>query len=111
MAASYNAEGPASADHISKIIFDYAVGILGEQDQDRLLLLNAKMARDICGADRCTIWLVDERANELWTQVAHGMEQVCIPRDAGLVGACVRSGKVILLNDTASDSRFLGRID
>src|SRR5689334_10703333 len=103
--------GTSEADRISKLIFDYAAGILGEQDQDRLLLLNANMARDICGADRCSIWLLDERAGELWTQVAHGIEQFRIPRNAGLVGACVSSNEIVLVNDTASDPRFLGRID
>jgi serine phosphatase RsbU (regulator of sigma subunit) len=111
MAATLPTEGSAEADRVSKLIFDYAAGILGEQDQGRLLLLNANMARDICGADRCSIWLLDEGTGELWTQVAHGIDQVRIPRDAGLVGACVRSNEIVLVNDTASDSRFLGRID
>jgi sigma-B regulation protein RsbU (phosphoserine phosphatase) len=111
MAATTSAAGSADAGRISKLIFDYAAGILGEQDQNRLLLLNANMARDICGADRCSIWLVDERSGELWTQVAHGIEQIRIPRDAGLVGACVRNDEVLLVNNTALDPRFLGRID
>jgi len=111
MTASLSPAGSSEADRISKLIFDYAAGILGEQDQDRLLLLNANMARDICGADRCSIWLLDERAGELWTQVAHGIEQVRIARTAGLVGACVSTNEIVLVNDTASDSRFLGRID
>jgi sigma-B regulation protein RsbU (phosphoserine phosphatase) len=103
--------GSTEQDHLSKVIFDYAAGILGEQDHDRLLLLNANMARDICGADRCTIWMLDDRRHELWTRVAHGMEQVRIPSDAGLIGACVTSNEVILVNDTQSDPRFLSRID
>src|SRR5947207_15763530 len=100
MTTTLPAEGPAEADRISRLIFDYAAGILGEQNLDRLLLLNANMARDICGADRCSIWLLDERCGELWTQVAHGIEKLRISRDAGLVGACVRSNEVVLVNDT-----------
>lgn len=100
------APSSAEADRISKLIFDYAAGIVSEQDQNRLLQLNADMARDICGAERCSVWLLDERSGELWTQFAHGIEQMRVPANTGLVGACVRDNEVILVNDAASDPRF-----
>ena len=45
------------AERVSGVIFRYASLIGAEQDTDRLLELNADMARDISGADRCSIWL------------------------------------------------------
>jgi len=69
------------------------------------------MARDLVAADRCSIWLIDARSSELWTQVAHGSNEIRVPLGHGLVGACVSSGDVILVNDTAQDPRFLSQID
>jgi phosphoserine phosphatase RsbU/P len=99
------------ADRISRVIFEYAARIGGEQDADSLLVLNAGMARDLVGADRCSLWLVDEKKGELWTKVAHGIQELRVPLGHGLVGACVASNEVILVNDTSADERFLNRVD
>ena len=48
-------------DRISRVIFDYAAKIGAAQDLDAVLALNAGMARDLVGADRCSIWLVEDR--------------------------------------------------
>jgi sigma-B regulation protein RsbU (phosphoserine phosphatase) len=71
-----------------------------------LLRLNADLARDLLGADRCTIWLIDNSSHELWTKVAHGMNEIRVPIDHGLVGACVSGNKAILVQDAHADSRF-----
>jgi sigma-B regulation protein RsbU (phosphoserine phosphatase) len=101
----------ASNDRISKVIFDYAARIGGAVDPDALLRLNADMARDLVGADRCSIWLVDHKSGELWTKVAHGMPEIRIPAGRGLAGACVAQNEPIVVNDTSNDPRFLGRVD
>ncbi len=103
--------GDPEAQRISRVIFDYAEQIGREQNPDRLLELNASMARDLVGADRCSVWLVDKAAGELWTKVAHGIEQIRIPMGQGLVGSCIELDEPIVLNDTSIDSRFLQRID
>ena len=90
-------------DRISRVIFDYAAQIGAAQDLDALLELNAGMARDLVGADRCSIWLVDTKNNRLWTKVAHGVRELHIPIGQGLVGACVARNEAILVNDTSQD--------
>jgi phosphoserine phosphatase RsbU/P len=104
-------EGPSGSNQISKVILDYAASIQGAQNEDDLLVLNAGLARDISGADRCSIWLIDEQKGELWTKVAHGVDRLRIPSGTGLVGACVQQNETVLVNDVSSDSRFLGRVD
>jgi sigma-B regulation protein RsbU (phosphoserine phosphatase) len=99
------------SDHISRVIFDYAAKIGAAQDLGALLELNAGMARDLVGADRCSIWLVDAKAKQLWTKVAQGIEPIHIPLGHGLVGACVQLNQAIVVNDTARDQRFLNRVD
>jgi sigma-B regulation protein RsbU (phosphoserine phosphatase) len=105
------ARSDQDAQRISRVIFDYAAKIAGEQDTDGLLRLNAGMARDLLGADRCTIWLVDSTSRELWTKVAHGMDEIRIPIDQGLVGACVSNNQPILVAEAHSDSRFNIQVD
>jgi sigma-B regulation protein RsbU (phosphoserine phosphatase) len=101
----------SSAERISRVVFQYASQIGAEQDPDRLLELNAQLARDLTGSDRCSIWLVDERARELWTKVAQGTGQLRIPLGEGLVGASVASKKAIVINDAAADPRFDSKVD
>ncbi|HME08146.1 MAG TPA: GAF domain-containing SpoIIE family protein phosphatase [Bryobacteraceae bacterium] len=102
---------PTSADRISRVIFQYASEIAAEADLDHLLELNARLARDITGADRCSIWLVDEHSRELWTKVAQGVGQIRIPLTQGIVGACVAANAPIVINDAASDRRFQNTVD
>jgi sigma-B regulation protein RsbU (phosphoserine phosphatase) len=98
-------------DRISRVIFDYAAKIGAAQDLDAVLALNAGMARDLVGADRCSIWLVDTKNNRLWTKVAHGVTELHIPIGQGLVGACVARNEAIVVNDAAQDQRFLKSVD
>jgi sigma-B regulation protein RsbU (phosphoserine phosphatase) len=99
------------AERISAVIFRYASLIGAEQDTNRLLELNADMARDLSGADRCSIWLLDERKKELWTKVAHGTREIRVPEGSGLVGACVTSNQTVMSNDVSSDKRFFQKVD
>jgi len=98
-------------DRISRVIFDYAAKIGAAQDLDAVLALNAGMARDLVGADRCSIWLVDRKVKRLWTKVAHGVPELHIPLGQGLVGACVARNEAIVVNDTSQDERFLKTVD
>ncbi len=98
------------ADHISRVIFEYASKIGDARETGANLQLNADMARSLVGADRCSIWLIDRKANELWTKVAHGMDELRIPAGQGLVGASIASNETIVVNDTSKDPRFLGPV-
>jgi len=73
--------------------------------------LNAALARDLVGADRCSIWLIDPGSNELWTRVAHGVDELRIPFGHGIAGACVAGKQTILVNDASSDPRFHKQVD
>jgi sigma-B regulation protein RsbU (phosphoserine phosphatase) len=96
---------------IEQVILHYAGLIARDQNPEKLLHLHAAMARDLVGADRCSIWLVDTKAQELYTTVAHGLEEIRIPYGAGLVGTCITEGAPLIVNDTGSDARFLSWVD
>jgi sigma-B regulation protein RsbU (phosphoserine phosphatase) len=96
---------------ISQVIFEYASKIGKASGTDALLELNAAMARDLVGADRCSIWLIDPAANQLWTKVAHGVDELRVPLEHGVVGACIAERRPIVVNDTSKDPRFRGKTD
>src|SRR5580704_2441960 len=77
-----------SANQMTRAIFEHATRIGQEQQIEELVRLNADFARDLAGADRCSLWLIDGAAGELWTKVAHGVEPIRISMGDGLVGAC-----------------------
>lgn len=97
---------PQDEIRVSRVVFDYAARIGQEQDLDRLLMLVADMARDLVAADRCSIWMADPATGELWTRVAHGVAPIRVPAGHGLVGACVESNEIILVNDALNDPRL-----
>ena len=95
----------AVAERVSGVIFHYAARIAREQNTGRLLALVADMARDLVGADRCGIWLIDEVTGEAYSVVLHGFEQIRVSTDEGLAELCLRTGESFLVNDAQSDPR------
>lgn len=94
------------SDRITQAIFEHAARISRESKIEELARLNADFARDLIGADRCSLWLVDREKNQLWTKVAHGVDPLFIPMDKGLVGASIRDNQVLIVNDAANDGRL-----
>lgn len=94
-----------------QVIFDYAAKIGQERRIDKLLMLMANMGRDLICADRCSVWLVDYQNHMLWTKVAHGVSEIRIPLDHGLVGYSVQSGERIFIDDAQKDPRFDRSVD
>jgi sigma-B regulation protein RsbU (phosphoserine phosphatase) len=105
------ADESATAKRICQVIFEHAARISRESDISKLLNLNADLARDLIGADRCSVWLIDEQTGELWTKVAHGVSELRIPAGTGLIGSCITSDRNIIVNHADSDERFLRRVD
>lgn len=91
---------------ILEMLFCYMPKIAAERKMDNLLVLMADLGRAIVSADRCSLWLVDESNGELWTKVAHGVNELRIPKDAGFVGYTVKTALPLLIKDAYNDSRF-----
>jgi sigma-B regulation protein RsbU (phosphoserine phosphatase) len=99
-------------DHrLIQSIFEHAARISREQQIEELVRLNADFARDLAGADRCSLWLIDEETNEIWTMVAHGVQPIRIARGQGLVGGCIAEDRVLLVNDAENEPRLLRTVD
>ena len=96
---------------VAALLFEYMPKIAAEHKTDSLLMLMADLGRKIVQSDRCSLWLVDEERNELWTKVAHGVSELRIPLSAGFVGYSLKTGEPLLVEDAYCDSRFDRRSD
>lgn len=88
-----------TANQKMELLLSYASKIAQTKELDTLLFDIANMGKMLIGVDRCTVWLLDEKRNILWTKVAHGIPTIEIPSDSGIVGESVRTASVVFSND------------
>lgn len=93
-------------EEMLRVIFDYAAKIANERILDNVLMLMADMGREMIVSDRCTVWLLDSNKNELWSKVAHGLDEIRIPSTAGLVGYAVTNDKAVFIHDAYSNEEY-----
>lgn len=101
----------SDSERVLELLFSYMPKIAAERKMDGLLVLMADLGRSLVQADRCSLWLIDSETNELWTKVAHGVDQLRIPIGAGFVGYSVKFGENLLVEDAYKDPRFDRRSD
>jgi len=80
-------------------------------DLDTMLAEVVNAAREVLNADRGTVFLYDEAADELVVRVGTGLEHIRIPADKGIVGEVVQSRKLINVPDCYQDDRFNRAVD
>jgi adenylate cyclase len=68
-------------------------------------------ANELVQADRCTVFLVDEGKEQLWSVSTDSGKEIRIPKSAGIAGECAMKGDVIAIPDCYADSRFNQAID
>nr|WP_281886017.1 HD domain-containing phosphohydrolase [Paenibacillus sp. YYML68] len=106
MHEEYSYKHDLNPKEMLKVIFDYAAKIANERRLDNLLMLMADMGREMIVSDRCTVWLLDRSKDELYSTVAHGVPQLRIPSNAGLVGHAVQSGQAIFIEDAYTNEEY-----
>ncbi|WP_245583041.1 HD domain-containing phosphohydrolase [Paenibacillus daejeonensis] len=102
---SANALHELPPGQILRIIFDYTAKIADEQSLQRVLSLMADMGQQMILADRCAVWLIDHKHQEVYTTVAHGTEEIRIPIGSGFVGYSIQHGEPLLIEDASADYR------
>ncbi len=87
--------------------------IAAESHLDDLLMIIAEEGRNILGADRCSVFLVDGYKGELWTKVALGLEEkiLRIPLGQGIAGFVAKTGSAVNIRDAYKDTRFAQDLD
>lgn len=90
---------------------DFGRNLLNKTSLEDGLPMIAKYAKDVIGAERCSIFINDLLHNELWTTIADGVEKIIVPSDKGLVGYTLKVKKPVIANDAYSHPNFLSDID
>jgi len=102
---------PNDAEEIVETIFKYITKIQPIRDYEEILMELADMGRHLAKADRCTVWVVDNTKQDLWTKVAHGIDTIRIPFGSGIVGNVVKNKQQMIINDVHNDENFNADID
>lgn len=76
-----------------------------------MILTITMHANELVQADRCTVFLVDEKKQQLWSVSTDSGKEIRIPKSAGIAGECATEGNLIAIPDAYSDQRFNQEID
>ena len=99
------------SDEILELMIIYLTEVSSIRDLDDVLDILADMGRALTSADRCTVWVVCDDKKSIFTKVAHGIDNITMPIDSGIVGASITNQKKILIDDVYDDARFNFEID
>jgi phosphoserine phosphatase len=80
-------------------------------DLDELLDLIVSETRSVLNCERATLFLYDPQTEELFSKIAHGVDQIRIPVKTGIAGACALSRQTINIPDAYADPRFNQNVD
>jgi sigma-B regulation protein RsbU (phosphoserine phosphatase) len=82
-------------------------------DLSEVLSKILEVAKRLTKAERGTLFLVDEKADEIWSLIAQGMEEqeIRLPRGRGIAGHVALTGEIINIPDAYADNRFDPKVD
>eukprot|EP00930_Biecheleria_cincta_P073543 TRINITY_DN60820_c0_g1_i1.p1 TRINITY_DN60820_c0_g1~~TRINITY_DN60820_c0_g1_i1.p1 ORF type:complete len:462 (+),score=85.83 TRINITY_DN60820_c0_g1_i1:103-1488(+) len=76
-----------------------------------LILGVSTHASELVRADRCSVFLVDERREELFSVASDSGKEIRIPKSVGIAGECATENKLIVIDDAYADPRFNSAFD
>ncbi len=84
-----------------------------ETNIDSLLTIIAQQIQQALEADRCTVFLLDDEHNELWSKVALGLEikEIRFASNKGLAGHVAMTGETINIKNAYESEYFNKDID
>lgn len=102
-------------DRINKLesVLDASKAIHSILNLDDLLSAILSKSIECIGAERGTIYLIDNKKDVFWSKVQTGEEKLTIelPLGVGIAGHVAKTGKTVNVKDTSKDSRFYEEID
>jgi GAF domain-containing protein len=89
-----------------------AEALSGHLDIVKLVEVIMEKGRRLTQADRCSLFLVNEKRDRLITSIQKGLENaIDIPIDKGVVGETVKNRKVLIIKDAYSYPSFDSSVD
>lgn len=94
-------------NHKIDIVLDVAKAMGSVHSLDELLDLIAESSRQVADAERCTLFIHDREAGELWAKIAHGLDQtIRVKVGEGIAGHVADTRQVLQIPDAYQDPRF-----
>lgn len=95
------------------ILYEISKKIHSLNDLDKLLKTLIDYAKDIIGAERATVFMIDKSTNELWSRIGTGINkrEIRFSKTKGIAGKVVATGKYILTSDPYSHPDFNQEFD
>jgi len=90
---------------------EFARELLTKKSIEDGLPLVSKYVKDVIEADRCSIFIYDAGANQIWTTIADEIDRITLPADKGLVGYTLKVKKPVMTNDAYDHPAFLSEVD
>jgi len=89
-------------------LLDITRRLMTVTDLDALLRLIAEATVTMVGAERATIYIVDQEKQEYWSRVAigQGVGEIRFPLGVGIAGTVAKTGETISIPDAYADPRF-----
>lgn len=96
-----------------RILVEASKALGSTLDLAELLSRILDVAKGQMGAERGSLFLVDEQAGEIWSLVAHGIEkqEIRLPLGKGISGQVAQTGEIINIPDAYADPRFNPEVD
>ena len=83
-----------------------------QRDRDAYLRGLIELCTQAVDAERCTIYFVDHKANEIWARIASRIAlEIRLPLGSGIAGQVAATGETINVPDAYADPRFDRNID
>lgn len=92
-------------------IAEFGKKLMATENMHNVIALISDEAKELVGAQRCSIFIVDNDDEMLWTTHSDGMGKIIVALDAGIVGATYKTKSPQVVNNPYEDERFLPNID
>ncbi|MGB2821882.1 MAG: SpoIIE family protein phosphatase [Phycisphaerae bacterium] len=92
-------------------VLEISRSMVATTDLDSLLHVIIERSMELLGAERATLFLYDAATDQLVSRIAHKSEEIRMPADKGIAGACIRTRSVINVPDAYTDGRHNPEFD
>ncbi|HAO20549.1 MAG TPA: adenylate/guanylate cyclase domain-containing protein [Desulfobacteraceae bacterium] len=84
-----------------------------ELNVESLLDLIVDATKQLLSSDRCTLFIYDEKTDELWSRIGIGLKsnEIRFPCTVGIAGTVFQTEETINIPDAYSDPRFNSEVD
>lgn len=101
---------PPKVDKL-QILLGLSAEVASNRDLNTVLAKLTDITKLLLNADRCGIFLHDNDAEELWTIVADGVDEIRIPDDKGIAGHVLKTRKPLNIPDAYENPHFDRAVD